>query len=234
MAHIAERMTSHYQQAVLGYEVTTCPDLNQIAAYLREVHPNVLFGVPRVWEKIYAGVNAALAARPGPEGQVRRWRRGRDPDRREEGMGHRDAGGARDVGLPRRRRVQHGARARRPRRARARGHRRGADPARAPRLVPRHRRAAGRGLRHVRELGPDDVHDRQGQGRHGRPGDPRLRGRDRRRRRGHLPRRQRVPGLPQPAREDRRSARSTAGCTPATSARSTTTATSRSSIARRS
>ena len=29
-----------------------------------------------------------------------------------------------------------------------------------------------------------------------RPGDPRLRGDDRRRRRGHLPRRQRVPGLP--------------------------------------
>ena len=90
MAHIAERMTSHYQQAVLGFTVTTCPDFNQIATYAREVHPNVLFGVPRVWEKVYAGVNAALAAEPDRKAQVRRGDRGRDPDRREEGVGHRD------------------------------------------------------------------------------------------------------------------------------------------------
>ncbi|MBM4265997.1 MAG: long-chain fatty acid--CoA ligase [Deltaproteobacteria bacterium] len=64
MAHIAERMVSHYQQAFLGYEVTTCPDPSKIAEYAREVRPNVLFGVPRVWEKVYAGVNAALAVDP--------------------------------------------------------------------------------------------------------------------------------------------------------------------------
>ena len=64
MAHIAERMTSHYQQAWLGYEVTSCPDPGQIGAYARDVRPNVMFGVPRVWEKIHAGVVGALAADP--------------------------------------------------------------------------------------------------------------------------------------------------------------------------
>jgi long-chain acyl-CoA synthetase len=64
MAHIAERMTSHYQQACFGYEVTTCPEPTLVAQYLREVHPQVMFGVPRIWEKIHAGVNAALAADP--------------------------------------------------------------------------------------------------------------------------------------------------------------------------
>jgi long-chain acyl-CoA synthetase len=64
MAHIAERMTSHYQGVVGGYEVTTCPEPSRIAEYLREVRPNIFFGVPRVFEKIYAGVNAALAADP--------------------------------------------------------------------------------------------------------------------------------------------------------------------------
>ena len=64
MAHIAERVTSHYSGAFFGYEVTTCPDPSQIATYLREVHPNFMFGVPRVWEKIYAGINAALGADP--------------------------------------------------------------------------------------------------------------------------------------------------------------------------
>jgi long-chain acyl-CoA synthetase len=61
MAHIAERMMSHYQAMILGYTVHCCPDPNQLSAYLREVHPELLFGVPRVWEKIYNGVNAALA-----------------------------------------------------------------------------------------------------------------------------------------------------------------------------
>jgi long-chain acyl-CoA synthetase len=64
MAHIAERMTSHYQGIVGGYEVTTCPEPSMIADYLRHAKPNIFFGVPRVFEKVYAGVNAALAADP--------------------------------------------------------------------------------------------------------------------------------------------------------------------------
>jgi long-chain acyl-CoA synthetase len=64
MAHIAERMTSHYNGILGGFVVTSCPDTGQIAAYLREVRPHVGFGVPRIWEKIAAGVEAALAADP--------------------------------------------------------------------------------------------------------------------------------------------------------------------------
>ncbi len=70
MAHIAERMTGHYQSLVVGYEVTCCPDPTQIAAYTTHVHPNIMFGVPRVWEKVYAGVKAALAADPEKEKAV--------------------------------------------------------------------------------------------------------------------------------------------------------------------
>ncbi len=70
MAHIAERMMSHYQMMFLGYEVTCCPDPTQFAAYAGEVHPNIMFGVPRVWEKIYGGVQAALAADPEKEKAV--------------------------------------------------------------------------------------------------------------------------------------------------------------------
>jgi long-chain acyl-CoA synthetase len=62
MAHIAERAVSHYQTMLLGYSVFCCPDPNQLTMYLKEVHPQLAFGVPRVWEKIYNGVNAALAA----------------------------------------------------------------------------------------------------------------------------------------------------------------------------
>jgi long-chain acyl-CoA synthetase len=64
MAHIAERMMSHYQSLILGYSVYCCPDPNMLASYLKEVRPEIVFGVPRVWEKIYNGVNAALAGNP--------------------------------------------------------------------------------------------------------------------------------------------------------------------------
>jgi long-chain acyl-CoA synthetase len=64
MAHIAERMTSYYQQALLGYEVTTCPEAREIASYLPQVKPEIVFAVPRIWEKVYAGVQAVIAADP--------------------------------------------------------------------------------------------------------------------------------------------------------------------------
>ena len=64
MAHIAERMTSHYGQALQAYEITCCAETSQMPAYLRDVRPNIVFGVPRVWEKMHAGVTAAMAADP--------------------------------------------------------------------------------------------------------------------------------------------------------------------------
>jgi long-chain acyl-CoA synthetase len=55
-------MSSHYLGIAGGLEVTTCPDAGLIGQYLPLVRPNTFFGVPRVWEKIHAGVNAALAS----------------------------------------------------------------------------------------------------------------------------------------------------------------------------
>ena len=69
MAHIAERMTSHYSQVLQGYEVTSCPDPGLLSTYLKDVRPNIMFGVPRVWEKIHAGVSAALGADPAKKAQ---------------------------------------------------------------------------------------------------------------------------------------------------------------------
>jgi long-chain acyl-CoA synthetase len=69
MAHIAERMTSHYSQVIQAYEVTSCPDPGLLAPYLKDVRPNIMFGVPRVWEKLHAGVSAALSADPAKKAQ---------------------------------------------------------------------------------------------------------------------------------------------------------------------
>jgi long-chain acyl-CoA synthetase len=64
MAHIAERMVSHYQGVIAAFEVTTCPEASQIGSYLAEVRPEIFFGVPRVWEKLHAGVLAIARANP--------------------------------------------------------------------------------------------------------------------------------------------------------------------------
>lgn len=64
MAHIFERLIGHYYLIDLATQVICCPVTTELAAYTAEVKPNLFIGVPRVWEKFYAGVNAALAADP--------------------------------------------------------------------------------------------------------------------------------------------------------------------------
>ncbi|HZB48992.1 MAG TPA: AMP-dependent synthetase/ligase, partial [Mycobacteriales bacterium] len=66
MAHVAERMVTHYGWLWQRSVVTCCPDQTKLGAYLAMVHPNNLFGPPRVWEKLRAGIEAAVAA-GGPE-----------------------------------------------------------------------------------------------------------------------------------------------------------------------
>lgn len=64
MAHIAERVVSHYTALLLGLEVSTCPETGLLAQYLGAVKPQVVFGVPRVWEKVYGRLNGLIAADP--------------------------------------------------------------------------------------------------------------------------------------------------------------------------
>jgi long-chain acyl-CoA synthetase len=70
MAHIAERNVGYYNHLLWGGEVTPCPDIAQLSAYLVAVRPTILFGPPRIWEKLTAGIQAAVAAR-GAEDQAR-------------------------------------------------------------------------------------------------------------------------------------------------------------------
>jgi long-subunit acyl-CoA synthetase (AMP-forming) len=67
MAHIAERNVSHYLGMMCGFEVTCCPDARQVAKYLPEVNPTWFFAVPRIWEKLKAGLEAMLGGLPEGE-----------------------------------------------------------------------------------------------------------------------------------------------------------------------
>ena len=60
-AHVAERTAHHYLPIVYGMTITTCPDPRRIGEFLPAVKPTWFFAVPRVWEKLKAGVEAKLA-----------------------------------------------------------------------------------------------------------------------------------------------------------------------------
>ena len=69
-AHIAERNAHHYLPIVFGLQITCCEDPRQVLSYLPEVRPSWFFAVPRIWEKLKAGLETMIASQP-PEQQAK-------------------------------------------------------------------------------------------------------------------------------------------------------------------
>ncbi|MFJ8162641.1 AMP-dependent synthetase/ligase [Streptomyces sp. NPDC096136] len=63
-AHIAERILGIYLPLLRAAHVRLVADPAAVAAAVRELRPVQFFGVPRVWEKLAAGVRAVLAGLP--------------------------------------------------------------------------------------------------------------------------------------------------------------------------
>ena len=63
-AHVAERVAHHYLPIMYGMTVTCCDNPRDILGYLPAVHPTWFFAVPRIWEKLKAGLEAMAQAAP--------------------------------------------------------------------------------------------------------------------------------------------------------------------------
>jgi long-chain acyl-CoA synthetase len=63
-AHVAERNAHHYLPIVFGLQITCCDDPREVLSYLPEVRPSWFFAVPRIWEKLKAGLETMIAAEP--------------------------------------------------------------------------------------------------------------------------------------------------------------------------
>jgi long-chain acyl-CoA synthetase len=63
-AHVAERNAHHYLPIVYGLQITCCDDPRQVLSYLPEVRPSWFFAVPRIWEKLKAGLETMIAGQP--------------------------------------------------------------------------------------------------------------------------------------------------------------------------
>ena len=66
LAHIAERVLSIYLPLRKRGHVHFCPDPARAVETVRQVRPTSFFGVPRVWEKVRAGIIAKLEAEEVP------------------------------------------------------------------------------------------------------------------------------------------------------------------------
>ncbi|WP_216911374.1 AMP-dependent synthetase/ligase [Nocardia noduli] len=65
-AHVADRISGHSISLLTGILITTVPDPREIAVALPDARPTVFFGVPRVWQKIKAGIDGKLATEASP------------------------------------------------------------------------------------------------------------------------------------------------------------------------
>ncbi len=63
-AHIAERNAHHYIPIVYAGSITCCPNPREILSYLPQVRPGWFFAVPRIWEKLKAGLETMQSAQP--------------------------------------------------------------------------------------------------------------------------------------------------------------------------
>lgn len=65
-AHIADRWSAHYNQMILGLQVTSVDDPTAIVGVLTTLRPTLWGGVPRVIEKMKAALEAAVSSEEDP------------------------------------------------------------------------------------------------------------------------------------------------------------------------
>ncbi|WP_101784467.1 AMP-dependent synthetase/ligase [Nonomuraea indica] len=76
LCHVAERAFTVWFNAAAGVQVNFAESLDTVQANLREVQPTILFGVPRMWEKVLAQVDIRRdSATPVKRALTRFWLR---------------------------------------------------------------------------------------------------------------------------------------------------------------
>ncbi len=70
LAHIAERVATHYLGTYLSGQVWYCPNLAGVLEYIQRAQPTLFVGVPRVFEKFHARLMARFAETGGVQGTL--------------------------------------------------------------------------------------------------------------------------------------------------------------------
>ncbi len=70
LAHIAERVATHYLGTYLLGEIWYCPSIAAVLEYIQAARPTVFFAVPRVYEKFHARLSAGFDDAEGIQGTL--------------------------------------------------------------------------------------------------------------------------------------------------------------------
>jgi len=73
LAHISEKMNSVCSHANAGFALYFARSIEALGEHLKEVRPTIFFAVPRVWEKMHAGIAAKLATATGAKAKLAHW-----------------------------------------------------------------------------------------------------------------------------------------------------------------
>jgi long-chain acyl-CoA synthetase len=73
LSHIAEQMFTIHIPATIGGTVYYAESIDALADNIKEVKPTYFAGVPRVWEKFYAGVTTELGHATGAKKKIAEW-----------------------------------------------------------------------------------------------------------------------------------------------------------------
>ncbi|MDJ0960545.1 MAG: long-chain fatty acid--CoA ligase [Acidimicrobiia bacterium] len=76
LSHIAEQMFTIHIPATIGGSVYYAESIDALADNIKEVRPTYFAGVPRVWERFYAGVTEQLGHATGVKAKIADWAMG--------------------------------------------------------------------------------------------------------------------------------------------------------------
>ena len=76
MAHVAEMVGTIHSPARMGNAIYFARSIDMLLDHMKEVRPTVYFGVPRLWEKMQAGLYAKIASATGFKAHLARWAMG--------------------------------------------------------------------------------------------------------------------------------------------------------------
>ncbi len=73
LSHIAEQMFSIHGPVTMGGSLYFAESIEKVPENIKEVQPTLFFGVPRIWEKFYAGVAGKLKLATGAKKALVEW-----------------------------------------------------------------------------------------------------------------------------------------------------------------
>ncbi|HSM92976.1 MAG TPA: long-chain fatty acid--CoA ligase [Anaeromyxobacteraceae bacterium] len=73
LSHVLERVDGYYMTLAYGCTLAFADSIEKVPENMREVRPTVMFGVPRLFEKIHARIFAEVGRAPGLKRRLFRW-----------------------------------------------------------------------------------------------------------------------------------------------------------------